>query len=151
MLCAEPWSEIIPGLFVGGHDYQTPDSSWDHGVVFDEFDVVLSLYQRPGYGPDEDVPHLYLRIPDGHLTRENLDDVRAMADLAAEAVRDGKKVLCRCQAGLNRSSLVAALAMLRLGFRPDAAIEMIRQKRSRNALFNLNFQRYIAEDARRLS
>ncbi len=75
--------------------------------------------------------------------------MRALADLAVEAIRDGKRVLCRCQAGLNRSSLVAALAMVRLGYQPWTAITIIRLKRSPHALYNEHFQRYIAEDARR--
>lgn len=149
LLCTEPWSEIIPNLWVGCHDYQTDETPWAHAIVGAQFDVVLSLYEQSGHGPDAGVPHLFLRIPDGNLSGRDLDDVRALADLAAEAVRDGKRVLCRCQAGLNRSSLVAALAMVRLGYHQDAAIELIRRKRSPRALFNEHFQRYIAEDARR--
>lgn len=148
-LCAEPWSEVVGGLFVGGHDHRPEqDGPRLDVVVADEFDLVISLYERDSCGPADGVLHVYLRLPDGHLTPRELRDVRTLADWAAEAVRDGRRVLCRCQAGLNRSSLVAALAMVRLGYQPDAAVEQIRLRRSPHALFNEHFQRYIAEDGK---
>lgn len=152
--CPNPYNEIIDGLFVGGHDYQPDGTGWPlDAIIGDEFDLVISLFQRPGlnYGPAAGAQHFFLRVPDGGLTDVELTDIRTLADWAAEAVRDGKRVLCRCQAGINRSSLVAAFTMLRLGHGPDEAIALIRAKRSPQALFNTHFQAYIAAEAERLT
>lgn len=147
--CRTPYDEIVPGLHVGGHDYSPDGTIWARDVVIaDEFDLVISLYQRAGHGPADGVAHIHLRIPDGYLGDADLADVRTLADWAAEAVRDGKRVLVRCQAGLNRSSLVAAFTLLRLGHTDPVAL--IREKRSPDALFNTHFQRYIADEARRI-
>jgi protein-tyrosine phosphatase len=56
---------------------------------------------------------------------------------------EDRKVLVRCQAGINRSGLVVALAMLRMGWTADAAIARIREVRSPYALFNQSFTRYL--------
>lgn len=150
--CPDPWNEIVPGLFVGGHDYQPDGCQWPlDAVVGDEFDLVISLYRRTGCGPAAGVQHFYLRVPDGVLAEAELGDIRTLADWVAEVVREGRSALCRCQAGINRSSLVAAFALLRLGHGPDEAIALIREKRTPNALFNANFQRYIAVEADRLA
>jgi hypothetical protein len=145
--CTERWSEIIPNLFVGGHDY-------DHGggwirdvVVHSEFDVVISLYERQGCGPAPDVDHYYLRIPDGGLTHVDLGKVRELAEVGAGALREGKRTLVRCQAGLNRSALLAAFILLRRGVPADDAIELIRRRRGSWALHNQAFLEYIAEEA----
>jgi protein-tyrosine phosphatase len=144
----EPWSEVAPGLYVGGHDYQPPTERYPApAVVADEFDVVISLYRRDGHGPAEGVLHIERLVLDAGLSAEHLRDMHVLADWAAESIRAGLKVLCRCQAGLNRSSLVAALAMVRLGHGPGEAIEQIRVRRSPNALFNHHFVRYIHDSA----
>lgn len=150
--CTEPYNEIVPGLFVGGHDYQPdPGTRWPRDVVIgDEFDLVISLYRRDLCGPAEGVQHFYLKVPDGGLNAQELTDIRTLADWATEAVREGKRVLCRCQAGINRSSLVAAFSLLRLGFEADDAIALIRLNRHPQALFNTHFQQYIAEEAGRV-
>lgn len=151
LLCPEPWTPIAYSLYIGGHDYQPADSAWPlAAVVVDEFDLVISLYTRDGHGPADSTLHVFHRLPDGPLKQDALADVRVLADWATEAVRAGQRVLCRCQAGLNRSSLVAAFTLLRLGHKPDEAIDLIRRRRSPQALFNYHFQQYIADEARRL-
>ena len=49
----------------------------------------------------------------------------------------------RCQAGLNRSSLVAALALVHRGLAPQEAIDAIRAGRSPNCLFNRSFAAHV--------
>lgn len=144
----DAWNEIIDGLWMGGHDYQ-PDGHEQpiDAVVGDEFDLVVSLYSRWGCGPAEGVERSNLRIPDGVLNATDLAAVRVLAHRVAGAVRNGKQVLVRCQAGYNRSGLVVALAMLELGWDGDAAVRHIRGKRSGHALFNENFLGYIAAEA----
>ena len=73
------------------------------------------------------------------LYEAEVAQVHRLAGLTAEAVEAGRKVLVRCQAGLNRSSLVAALAMIRMGYQPQQAIDLIREKREPFCFFNQNF------------
>jgi protein-tyrosine phosphatase len=48
-----------------------------------------------------------------------------------------------CQAGLNRSGLVAALALIRSGMTPAEAITLLRSKRSPAVLCNPTFERFL--------
>lgn len=139
------WDEIVPGLFQGGHDYNTgePIDSIDSVFVRDEFDLVVSLYKRWGHGPDDGIKDIYLRIPDGHLTGEEFAKVCDLVPHIALAVAQGKRVLVRCQAGYNRSGLVVALVLLAHGYTADAAIALIREKRSEFALCNEHFVKLI--------
>jgi protein-tyrosine phosphatase len=57
----------------------------------------------------------------------------------------GKVVAGKCQAGLNRSSLVVALVLLKEGYSATDAIDLIRKKRSKYALFNTYFVDFIYE------
>lgn len=142
--CSTPWDEVHPGLYVGGHAI-APAEGWvpDPVVVGAEFDTVVSLYAEPGCGPAEGVEHHYHRMADADLRGDDAVQVARLAELAADRVQAGKRVLVRCQAGLNRSSLVAALAMVRLGVEPQDAIDRIRAGRHVNCLFNRSFVEHV--------
>lgn len=150
--CPEPWSEIVPGLWMGGHDYMPDDGDYGvlNAVVGNEFDLVLSLYQRWGCGPDAGVQRRYVRIPDGTLNDDDMAEVRRFALMAADRVLASQKVLVRCQAGYNRSGLVVAFALMHLGHSSDAAITLIRERRSQHALCNESFVGYIHAEAVRV-
>ncbi|WP_372736709.1 hypothetical protein, partial [Nocardioides sp.] len=60
-----PWNEVAPGLFMGGHDVRSQSAT--ACVVTDEFDLVVSLAQREGYGPDDGVDHIVERLADAGL------------------------------------------------------------------------------------
>lgn len=145
--CESPWNEIVPNLWMGGHDYMPLPGQIVDAVVGDEFDLVVSLYERWGCGPDPGVGRRYLRIPDGQLTDEDMAGVRELADLTAAAVQRGHRVLVRCQAGYNRSGLVTALTLLRLGHAAGEAVGLIRTRRSPFALCNETFVGYIHAEA----
>ena len=51
------------------------------------------------------------QVPDAALTAAQLADVSELAEIAATAVRDGRKVLVRCHSGFNRSGLVVVQAL----------------------------------------
>lgn len=138
----DPWNEIIPGLFQGGHDYA------EGGVIVrDEFDLVVSFYERTGHGPAAGVQHTFYRIPDGMLTANERADLEEIALNVGIAIEAGRRVLVRCQAGYNRSGLVVALALILLGHTPDDAVRLIRRQRSPYALFNQNFLGYLGAKA----
>ncbi|MBB5797498.1 protein-tyrosine phosphatase family protein [Streptomyces caelestis] len=138
-----PWNEVVPGLWMGGHEYAGALGHQEYAVVRDEFDVVQTLLRLPGHGPDPDVPHHVWPIPDGPLDGTQLAGVIRLAEAACEALDAGRAVLVRCYHGYNRSGLVVAHALIRRGSSADAAIRLIRDRRSPWALHNELFVEYL--------
>ena len=136
-LCVDAWNEVVPGLFQGGHDVRS--QSRTACVVGDEFDLVVSMTTREGYGPAEGVEHHVARMADAGVDAGIAARVDELAGVVAGAVRAGRRVLVRCSGGLNRSGLVVASALVRLGHGPDEAIALVRQSRGPWALTNAAF------------
>jgi protein-tyrosine phosphatase len=128
---------------MGGHEYIAADGGWATAVVADQFDVVYSLHSREGHGPPPWVEHHVLEIPDGVL---NARQIRAVDEFAASAAldfADGRQVLVRCRAGMNRSGLVVGEVLKRNGYTAAEAIAMIRKHRAPGALNNETFVAYL--------
>ncbi len=140
-LCDDPWNEVVPGLFQGGHDVRGQRRT--ACVVGSEFDLVVSLATREGYGPDPDVEHVVLRLADAAIDPGTGARVEAIAERVAAAVTAGRRVLVRCSGGLNRSGLVVALALVRLGWSSDEAVTLVRAARGPWALTNPGFVSYL--------
>lgn len=139
-----PWSEIVPGLWMGGHVYRGPGGEPALAVVRDEFDLVQTLTRaRPGHGPGPGVLHQVWPIPDGPLDGTQLAGVIRLAQTAADEVDAGRAVLVRCHSGDNRSGLVVAHALVRRGHSAEDAIRLIRSRRSPWALHNELFVEYL--------
>ena len=120
--------EIVPGLFLGG--YATPPDMDDIEVVIDltgttPMDLFGKLYICWAI---QDAPVL----PDGDLLRD-------LARYVMWLVTDHKRVLVRCGAGLNRSALIVARALMTRGMRAETAIGLVREKRGPEALSNSTF------------
>ncbi|MGW0605421.1 protein-tyrosine phosphatase family protein [Streptomyces sp. NPDC002640] len=126
----EPWNEIVPDLWMGGHQWTDPTGELRAAVVGTQFDLVVSLFTRPGHGPGTTVEHLIAEIPDGPLGPDQIHTVQQLAGLTAQAVRRGDRVLVRCHSGYNRSGLVVAQALTELGHPVDAAVALVRRRRS---------------------
>jgi Predicted protein-tyrosine phosphatase len=146
----EPYSEIIPGLWMGGH-YRADRDDQTLGVpvkVTDEFGLVVSLFQTDLHdcGPDRGIPEIVFRIPDGPLDKCQRRVAQDLANLIVHALSGNLKVLVRCQAGYNRSGLVVAYALMALDFSPIGAVLQVREKRSFWALCNSDFLDYLEED-----
>ncbi|MFJ7781053.1 dual specificity protein phosphatase family protein [Streptomyces yangpuensis] len=139
----EPWSEVSPGLWMGGHFWTDRTGAVQPAVAAHEFDLVISLFTRAGHGPHPAARHLITELPDGPLTADQIHAVRELARTVALALRDGRTVLVRCHSGYNRSGLVIAQSLIELDCTADAAISLIRQKRSPRALNNETFERYL--------
>lgn len=60
--------------------------------------------------------------------------------------RETGPTLVHCQAGLNRSSLVAATALSLSGLNPQESIDLLREKRSPAVLCNPSFTHWLLED-----
>jgi hypothetical protein len=156
---SELWSEITPGLYVGGTDdhdtiaYQTnyeiqrrtgdryPTDVEQVLIQPEDFDAVVTLYAfaRPvGWGVQE--------LRSGFMDGAQVPAQRDLLELVEWAHRRwtrGERVLVRCQAGLNRSGLIAALVLVRAGLEPMDAVSLLRERRSSHSLFNKTFLEYV--------
>jgi protein-tyrosine phosphatase len=98
-------------------------------------------------GVDEGIPTvpnyiLYVYFPIADAELPDLHKLHAIAHLGAHLVEGGHKVLSHCGLGYNRSALVAALILVRLGMTGEAAFALLREKRP-GALFNDTFAAYV--------
>ncbi|MET9464521.1 protein phosphatase [Streptomyces sp. NPDC006544] len=139
-----PWDEIVPGLWMGGHHWTDPAGELWPVVAGAEFDLVISLFTRPGHGPDPSVEHLVGEMPDAPLTGAQLRTVQRLAVAARAALDSGRTILVRCHSGYNRSGLVVAQCLVDGGLAPADAIGLVRRKRSPWALHNGSFTAYLA-------
>jgi predicted protein tyrosine phosphatase len=159
------WNEILPGLFQGGtaeddelgaflrtapkdiKAYEAEDYIGETQVKRHDFDTVVTAYVSAN-PCSLGVKELRYTFFDG-----NMADFHPENDLfwlVREAHADwkaGKRVLIRCQAGINRSGLIMALVLIREGYSPEEAIEQIRDKRCEAALSNRKFVDYLTEQA----
>jgi hypothetical protein len=145
----ELYSEILPNLFISGtadEDVVQRGKSLQQLAEPSPFDSIVCLYSHAnsaGY---------YVReqrygIADAELDEESIPEILQLADWLHAEWKQGKRVAAKCQAGLNRSSLCAALVLLKEGYGADEAINLIREKRSLHALFNPHFVKFIQEFA----
>jgi hypothetical protein len=145
-------SEILPGLFVGGtHDSDTIDqvqtlTSLTEPVVYDSVASLYAFSAPMGWHVHE----MRYGFQDGPLNGASEQKVREVAEWLHNEWKGGKRVLARCQAGINRSCLTIALVLLREGFSAENAIELIRVKRFRHALSNRHFVRFIHDEEERM-
>ena len=126
-------TEIAVNLWQGGCE--------DGLVLPVEIKHLLSLYQWEAYT----VRH---RLRTSHTVEmyDSLDQATHEIDKWARWVNARRRtgpVLVHCQAGLNRSSLVVARALMFNGVPAADAIELIRTKRSPAALCNQAFEDYL--------
>ncbi|MFF4922953.1 protein phosphatase [Kitasatospora xanthocidica] len=140
---SEPWNEIVPGLWMGGHYFTPPGGELEPAIVRTEFDLVVSLFTRPGHGPAPGVEHVVREMPDAPLAPGQLLAVEEAAELTAAAVRRGRRTLVRCHSGYNRSGLVVAQALIGLGHECGEAVRLVRERRSPWALDNPVFVEYL--------
>lgn len=145
--CDDRWNEIIPNLFVGGMWCQPKNGepgTWGDVYVRDEFVRVYSMVHVPArFGPWESHRDRAFPIEDEPLRRDLHEPLAAFSSWVAADVSAGRKVLVRCQMGLNRSALVAGLAMVWLGIDPEHAVALLRERRSPNALINKTYELHV--------
>lgn len=139
------YSEVLPRLWIGGtDDWDVVDIPKTLPGLNDpqQFDAVVTLYAHAhpaGWGVHEQ----RFGFPDADLDGATVERVNELADWLYGRWSSGETVLARCQAGLNRSGLVVALVLLRAGWAPKEAVDLIRKQRSPHALCNPDFQDYI--------
>lgn len=126
-------SEIAPNLWQGG---------CETGLVLPAFiEHVVSLYPWEQYTVRHELKSsLTVRMYDS--TDQGFGQVDEIARWVAGRREEGP-VLVHCQAGLNRSSLVAARALMFGGLTADEAITQIRSTRSPACLCNPSFEAWL--------
>jgi protein-tyrosine phosphatase len=126
------WSHIDGNLYQGGcvNGVELPTA----------FRHVVSLYPWEKYtlGPDTDrIEHEFFDSEQQELTQ-----VLAIATTVNDLCADGP-TLVHCQAGLNRSGLVVATALVLQGWKASDALAHQRGRRDRMVLCNGAFERFV--------
>lgn len=132
-------SHIEDNLYVGG---------CINGVrLDDDFQTVVSLYKWERYELGPDTERIEVEMYDaGEIP--DVDQLHELAQIVSDALDRGGKVLVHCQAGLNRSNLVTALALIKRGRTAAEAMALLREKRSPVVLCNRAFSRWlVTQDA----
>ena len=138
-------TEILPGFFMGGTadddtiDYAKPLSTFEHGIPFDAVVTLYSWAQPMPWGIEE----LRYGFADANMSHVDEARLHRIAEWAHDRWKEGKRVLVRCQAGMNRSGLVSALVLMRDQYSAEDAIKLLREKRSEVVLFNDAFVDYL--------
>jgi len=139
-------SEIMPKLFMGS----TPDeeligSLTEYSIQKPKLDFVLTTYSKARlYHPE--VQELRYCFEDDDLSDVDSTSLLAIANLYYSLWANNKRILVRCQAGMNRSALLTALILVKSGLAAPEAIQLIKDKRGSRALLNQNFINYINEN-----
>lgn len=134
----DPFSEVFPNLYVG----RTPTKA----AELPKGTKVLVCCARELQPPKD-------RFPDVRVVRCPLDDEEGLLDAIERttvkravyevkyAMHYHKRVLVCCAAGVNRSALIAALAIRQYtGFGANVVLTMLRQKRYWRCLSNRSFE-----------
>ena len=133
-------SEVAPGIYIGSK----PPPGRHQGI--DVIVLAAIEYQPPAHlFPGTEVIHAPLDdAPRRPMTRDEIAIATAAAKRVARLLRSGRRVLSTCQLGLNRSSLVAALAMHDVyGMSADEIVARVRRARGAWALSNPNFEKLL--------
>jgi protein-tyrosine phosphatase len=133
-------NEVAPGLFVGSKPAPGRHSCVD-AIVLAAEEYQFSADMFPGaeilHAPLDDDPSRPMRADEIGIA------ARAGARVARR-LRAGKRVLVTCAMGLNRSGLIAAIAMQDVwGMGADEIIGRLRRARGKWALSNPNFEQLL--------
>ena len=132
-------TEVAENLWHGGVEY---------GLTLPDFiQYKLSLYQWEDYRIDHDLRESRT-VEMYDSVNQGLEQIPELGEWVNQRRLIGP-VFVHCQAGINRSSLVVAAALIGLGdvATGDEAIKLIRQQRDRACLANPAFERWVREDA----
>jgi hypothetical protein len=139
-------SEILPNLWMGGTDYndRTESGMPLPYITVEDFDSVYTFYGNAN-PVDWFVEEYRFAFLDSEREPLDISKLRRAVLMAYEDWQAGKRVLIRCQAGLNRSGIVTALVLMRSGLTAQESIELIRTERDPQCLYNSHFQKFLRE------
>lgn len=139
------WSEVLPNLWQGGTEDEDMFVQFDKPMITKEhFDSVFTLYSWAN-PTDWFVKETRLGFHDSDSLTVQPKELYDLASQAHKDWKDGKRVLIRCQAGLNRSGLITALVLIKEGYSPSQAITLLRATRSDYVLINPHFEKWLLE------
>lgn len=138
-------NEVYPNIYVGS---KPPKGN----IVFDSGFSYLVLCAEEYQLPAQDynnvtVVHAPFEDIDAVLSTKTMNLVFLAARTVAEIQKSGAKILVTCAAGINRSALVAAIAIRMLGNSGEFAVECLRSKRNINCLSNVSFLRIVLSES----
>jgi protein-tyrosine phosphatase len=116
-------------------DWRPIEAAGISAVIDLDGDLDLGVPTMPNY-----VLYIYFPIDDAELP--DLTRLHAVAQLGAQLVSQGHKVLAHYALGCNRSALMAGLILIYLGMAGEDAVDLIRRRRA-GALFNETFALYL--------
>ena len=128
---------------------QIDDNFWqggcENGVKLEGyFRHIISLYPWERFNPGCKLDSFTeVRLYDGKQVPDE-DQLSMLADWI-NFCRRHRNTLVHCQAGLNRSGLLAGLALVKGGMEPAAAIQKLRASRSPAVLCNKTFEEWLLQ------
>lgn len=144
--------EVLPNLFIGGHQWaenilQARDSRHSKVAEDRSWDYVVSAYVTDWEAswPQCDHRLVIFKDTESGLDEETWRKIEAAVTRVVYRWGDGEKVLIRCQSGYNRSGMLMALVLIRLGLTADQAITLLRERRGPDVLINSVFEGYVRE------
>jgi protein-tyrosine phosphatase len=102
---------------------------------------VVSLYPWERYTVEHQL-HSFLEVRMHDSLTQDLEQVDTIAGWVNARLDDGP-TLVHCQAGINRSSLVTARALMLQGMPASDAIDLLRERRSPACLCNSTFEEWL--------
>lgn len=123
--------EILPGLWLGCQP----------STIEPDLKYVLSLNGATSYG-GKNYPNVVRAYFEDSLTLPDVGYLHALVDLGIALWKNGP-TLVHCAAGMNRSGLIVGLMLVRNGNTAQAALELMRTKRSNGVLHNPTFRNYL--------
>lgn len=150
------WTEILPGLYLGGSNPElqpsdergSSDAKTRDKPTKADFDTVVTLYAEASPA-DWWVKELRFAFFDGDMSDFNPSELTELVKIAHTDWKAGKRVLVRCQAGLNRSGFVMTLLLMLEGMEAIEAIDLMRRMRSESVLCNNSFADWLLDLSRR--
>lgn len=138
----EPCSEVYPNLWVGSRDsllLNLRDEGF-RALILCAREIQPSASQFPGVS--------VFRCPFDDDSTKQLSElekrmVREAGLFVAREIQSNRRTLVTCHAGINRSALVAALALVDIGFSVADAVEQIRSGRDASCLNNKVFLEFL--------
>lgn len=131
--------DSISRIVLVNNEDKIVDNVWVGGDPVDvtKFQYIVAVNKAPAYH----IPNGTLAVVYPFNDAAWLPDLAKLHELADTVNRfaDQGPTLVHCSAGLNRSALVVALALIKRGMTPGDAIALIRSKRGPEALHNQTF------------
>jgi len=134
----EPYSEVIPGLFLAS-------AARSPSEMLSMFDVLIDVGGRDRWDGDPDPRYSFHPLDDVPFIAD-AEMIHSVGERIASLVGEGKHVAVNCLSGVNRSGLLVGRALVELRFTPEEAIEAVRRARGPMALSNQGFVRFLMVD-----